>query len=67
MGFINTIVAFFVEGGFWMYPILTVGAIGLAIGIERYIKLALIERANRKVWDELHPVLAEGDFERRVK
>lgn len=64
MGVIDKIVGFFVEGGFWMYPILTVGAIGLAIGIERYIKLVRVEKKNRKVWDELHPVLVEGDFDR---
>jgi biopolymer transport protein ExbB len=64
MGFIDKIVSFFVEGGFWMYPILVVGAIGLAIGVERYIKLTRVERTNRKVWDELHPVLMEGDFDR---
>jgi biopolymer transport protein ExbB len=60
---INTIIKFFVDGGFWMYPILLVGAIGLAITIERFIKLSLVERANRKTWDEIHPVMAEGNFE----
>jgi biopolymer transport protein ExbB len=60
---INTIIKFFAEGGFWMYPILVVGAVGVAITIERYIKLILVERANRQLWDELHPVMAEGNFE----
>jgi biopolymer transport protein ExbB len=64
MGVLDKIFGFFFEGGFWMYPILTVGAIGLAIAVERFIKLALVERANRKTWTELHPVLAEGDFDR---
>jgi biopolymer transport protein ExbB len=64
MGVIDKIVSFFVEGGFWMYPILIVGAFGLAIGVERYIKLVRVERANRKIWDELHPVLVDGDFDR---
>lgn len=63
MNIIDTIVKFFVEGGFWMYPILLVGAIGLAITIERFIKLSLVERANRKTWDEIHPVMAEGNFD----
>jgi biopolymer transport protein ExbB len=60
---IDTIIKFFVEGGFWMYPILLVGAIGLAITIERFIKLSLVERANRQTWDQLHPVMAEGNFD----
>ncbi len=63
MGFIDKIVSFFVEGGFWMYPILLAGSIGIAIGIERFIKLSMVERANRKMWDKLHPVLVEGDFD----
>lgn len=63
MNIIDTIIKFFVEGGFWMYPILLVGAIGLAITIERFIKLSLVERANRQTWDQLHPVMAEGNFD----
>lgn len=63
MGFIDKIVSFFLEGGFWMYPILLAGSIGVAIGIERFIKLANVERANRKMWSQLHPVLVDGDFD----
>lgn len=63
MNIIDTIVKFFVEGGFWMYPILLVGAIGLAITVERFIKLSIVERANRKTWDEIHPIMAEGNFD----
>lgn len=63
MNIIDTIIKFFVEGGFWMYPILLVGAIGLAITLERFIKLSLVERANRQTWDQLHPVMAEGNFD----
>lgn len=63
MNIINSIIRFFAEGGFWMYPILAVGAIGVAITVERLIKLSLVERANRKTWDELHPVMAEGNFQ----
>ncbi len=62
MNIFDTIIKFFVDGGFWMYPILLVGAIGLAITIERFIKLSLVEGANRKTWAELHPVMAEGNF-----
>jgi biopolymer transport protein ExbB len=63
MGIIDGIVKFFIEGGFWMYPILVAGSVGLAIGIERYIKLSREERANRKIWDQLHPVMVAGDFD----
>jgi biopolymer transport protein ExbB len=64
MNFFNSIINFFVDGGFWMYPILLVGAVGLAIGTERFIKLTRVERANRKMWDQLHPVLYKGDFDK---
>lgn len=63
MNLINSIVNFFVDGGFWMYPILLVGSVGLAIGIERFVTLSRVERANRLMWDKLQPVLHEGDFD----
>jgi biopolymer transport protein ExbB len=63
MDLFNSVINFFVDGGFWMYPILLVGAVGVAIGTERFIKLTRVERANRKMWDELQPVLYKGDFD----
>jgi len=60
----QAVVNFFVGGGFWMYPILLVGALGVAISIERYIKLGKVEKANREVWDKLQPVLSKGDLEK---
>lgn len=63
MNIIDTIIKFFAEGGFWMYPILLVGTLGLAFAVERSIKLKMVERANRSLWERLHPVLAEGDFD----
>jgi biopolymer transport protein ExbB len=59
----NTVVKFFVEGGFWMYPILLVGTLGVAFSVERFIKLRKVEKANRQVWERLHPLLAEGRFD----
>lgn len=64
MGVFNTIATFFHDGGFWMYPILLVGAVGISIGIERFIKLSIVEIANRKMWEKLHPVLYAGDFDK---
>jgi biopolymer transport protein ExbB len=64
MGLINFLVKFFVDGGFWMWPILIMGGVGLAIAIERQIKLSRVKNANKKMWDALQPVLAEGDFEK---
>jgi len=59
----DAMIKFFQTGGLFMYPILVVFAIGLAIAIERWIKLTLVRNANRSMWDKLHPVLSEGDFD----
>lgn len=45
-----------------MYPILIVFSLGLAISIERYIKLTYARKVNRTMWNKLQPVLAEADF-----
>lgn len=56
-------IKFFQTGGLFMYPILIVFAFGMAISIERYLKLTIVRNANRGMWDKLHPVLAKGDFD----
>lgn len=60
----GAVVRFFQMGGFFMYPILLVLAVGIAISVERWIQLNRMMTENRKIWDELHPVLVEGDFEK---
>lgn len=64
MEFIYSIVRFFQTGGAFMYPILIVFAIGLAISIERWIKLSNTRRVNRRMWDQVHPILEEGEFDK---
>lgn len=59
----QSILKFIEAGGFWVLPILFIGAIGIGITIERYIKLQRAESANRKMWDQLQPVLQKGDFD----
>lgn len=61
---IHAVVSFFVGGGFWMYPILLVGALGVAISVERLFTLGRIESDNRKMWDQLQPLLNQGDFDK---
>lgn len=60
----HSMVKFFVSGGAFMYPILIVFAIGIAIAIERYVTLTVIRRKNEGMWNKLQPALASGDFER---
>jgi len=63
MGFYS-LVAFFQKGGLFMYPILFVFAVGLAIAVERWVQLSRIRSANYKIWNLLHPVLVKGEFDK---
>jgi biopolymer transport protein ExbB len=58
----NTIVGFFQSGGFFMYPIMLVLALGLAISVERYIYLTIAKTSNHRVWKKLMPLLQKGDY-----
>ena len=60
-------VRFFVTGGAFMYPILIVFAVGLAVAIERYITLSLVTRQNQEVWNKIQPLLSKGDFDKAYK
>jgi biopolymer transport protein ExbB len=66
MGFYS-MVAFFQKGGLFMYPILLVFAVGMAIAVERWFQLNRIRNGNQKVWNQLHPVLAKGEFDKARK
>jgi len=66
MGFYS-MVAFFQKGGLFMYPILLVFAVGMAIVFERWVRLNRIRNANQKMWDLLHPVLIKGEFDKARK
>ena len=59
----KTIVDFFQDGGVFMYPIMIVLAIGLAIALERYLYLSIIKRNNKKLLKTLLPLLRSGDFQ----
>lgn len=63
MGYIDSFFNFFQTGGLFMYPILIVFAFGLAIVVERWLKLNQVRNANRAMWAKLHPILTEGDFD----
>jgi biopolymer transport protein ExbB len=64
MDVMYSIVAFFVSGGIFMYPILLVFAVGAAIAIERYITLSLVTAKNRGVWSNVQPLLTRGEFDK---
>jgi len=58
----NSIVSFFQEGGAFMYPIMVVLAIGLAIALERYIYLTVSKASNRRMMSKIMPLLQRGDY-----
>jgi len=59
----QSIVSFFVKGGHFMIPILVVGALALAIVVERYITLTRLIFSNRRMWTAVEPSLMNADFE----
>jgi len=63
MDFFYSIVGFFASGGAFMYPILLVFAFGVAIAVERYITLTLVTNKNQAVWEQVQPLLANGEFD----
>ena len=58
----GTIIRFFQQGGLFMYPIVIILAIGLAIAIERFIFLSRSKADNRKLWEKLQPLLRNNDY-----
>jgi len=59
---LQTLISFFQDGGPFMYIILVVFAVGLAIALERLIYLSLVKSKNKKIWDQLFPMLGQGKF-----
>lgn len=66
MNVFSSIVRFFQGGGEMMYPIAIVLVIGVAIAVERYIYLSYTAVRNRLLWNEVSPLLAQGNFRQAV-
>lgn len=62
MGWYHTIVSFFQSGGTFMYPIMIVLALGMAIAIERYVYLSFATAKNSQAWKKLQPSLESGNL-----
>ena len=63
MEMLYPIVRFFQSGGVFMYPILLIFAIGLAIAVERYVYLSIVRVRNRGVWKRVLPLLESGMYD----
>jgi len=65
---IETVVRFFQEGGFFMYPIAVILVIGLAIALERWFYLSSAKRSNRAAFDQgILPILRKHDYKSALK
>lgn len=56
------IVRFFIEGGPFMYVTLLVFLLGIAISLERFIYLNLVQSRNQGMWKILFPLMTQGKF-----
>ncbi len=66
MDTITVMARFFQEGGIFMYPILIVLALGVAIAVERYMFLTRSQKHNIMMWEQLIPVVKKGDFQQAL-
>lgn len=67
MDTLGTILRFFNQGGIFMYIILAVLVLGLAIALERWLFLTTARMSNRRVWDRVFPLMEGADFRRAAK
>jgi biopolymer transport protein ExbB len=62
MELINFLVTFFREGGFFLYPTALIFVVGVSIAIERTFYLTTETVRNRDLWNDLVPLLGQGNF-----
>ena len=61
MEFVNSIVRFLQEGGYFIYPIAFILILGIAITIERWWFLRGVYANNQKAYRQLQPAIAAAD------
>lgn len=62
MDLLRTLAHFFQNGGIFMYPILALLIVGLAIIVERMIYVGKAWRENHTLWEKLMPLVNAGDY-----
>ncbi|MFQ5588562.1 MAG: MotA/TolQ/ExbB proton channel family protein [Nitrospiria bacterium] len=67
MTFIEGVTRFFQSGGFFMYPLLLILAIGTAIVAERVMILLRSRVEAKGLWRKLGPMLLSGKFDEGLK
>jgi biopolymer transport protein ExbB len=67
VSWINTIINFFKDGGFVLFPLGIIFVVGVAIAIERWLFLTVETARNRSLWDEVAPHLGAGNFKAAIQ
>jgi biopolymer transport protein ExbB/TolQ len=67
MQIVGTIVTFFKEGGFFMYPVLFVAAMGTAVVIERALYISRAAASGEALWQQIRTLLAAQRIEDAIK
>ncbi len=62
----SSLVTFFQAGGLFMYPIVVVLALGVAIALERYVYLSAARATNQRIWKQVMPLLMNGNYSQAV-
>jgi len=62
MSLVDFAVKFFQDSGVAIYFSIAIMAVGLAIAIERFMFLARARSENRKLWEQMLPMLQNGKF-----
>ncbi|MBI3994890.1 MAG: MotA/TolQ/ExbB proton channel family protein [Nitrospirae bacterium] len=67
MTIFNLIGNFFIEGGFFMYPVLLVAALGTAIVIERTLYITRASANAETLWRQIRAALTEHRIDDAIK
>ncbi len=59
----NSAIHFIQQGGVFMYPIMLVLVVGLAIFVERVIFLNKVKARSRALWEQVQPSIRSGQLE----
>jgi len=66
MDIYSTLINFFQACGLFMYPIVVVLALGVAIAVERYVYLTAARATNQRLWKQVMPMLMDGNYRQAV-
>jgi biopolymer transport protein ExbB len=66
VSWLNTIINFFKDGGFVLFPLALIFVVGVTISIERWLYLTVETSRNRSLWEEVAPHLGAGNFKQAI-